>query len=581
MTNTLYYGDNLDILRRYVKDESVDLIYLDPPFNSNATYNVLFSEKDGTRAAAQLQAFKDTWKWEEAAATFEDLKLLQGPLGDAMRAFGQLLPHGGLLAYLVMMGPRLAELHRVLKPTGSIYLHCDPTASHYLKVLMDAIFGPQNFRNEIVWRRTGTHNATRAFGPIHDTILFYSKTNAYVFNIVRRPYMKQHVARRYKEDSDGRLVFSSGGNVLTGAGASDGDSGQTWRGINPKSKNRHWAVPRFYDSLMSEEYRSLSPTKKLEALYQAGLIKIEPGAAWPTMVRYLDERDGMPVPDIWAYQPYTEGTVYGTDEGIDADVAWMGPTDPERLGYPTQKSEGLLARILSASSNPGDLVLDPFCGCGTAIAAAQRLGRRWIGIDITQAAIVTIKKRLADAFQDSATYQVIGEPTTVPDAAALAAQDPYQFQWWSLGLVGARPARQKKGADKGIDGRLPYRDNPGEPEKQVILSVKAGHTGVAHVHELRGVIDREQADIGVLLTMQEPTAPMRTEAASAGVVTSPWGKHPRIQILTIADLLAGKKIDMPPLRQVSTTFKKAPRANLNDAGHTLDMGLDTPSDNVG
>jgi hypothetical protein len=258
--------------------------------------------------------------------------------------------------------------------------------------------------------------------------------------------------------------------------------------------------------------------------------------------------------------------VYYVKDDRTLDNVWripcLQPASSEMLGYPTQKPEALLERIINASSNPGDVVLDPFCGCGTTVAVAERLKRRWIGIDITQAGIVVIKKRLRDAFGEEAVYQVVGEPTSLPDAAALAAEDPYQFQWWALGLVGARPVEQKKGADKGIDGRLYFHDEGDRGKtKQVILSVKAGHTGVAHVHELRGVVEREKAEIGMLITMQEPTQPMRTEAAGAGFYDSPWGtRHPKLQILTVADLLEGKGIDMPPIRQVNKTFKKAPRA---------------------
>jgi len=317
---------------------------------------------------------------------------------------------------------------------------------------------------------------------------------------------------------------------------------------------------------MPPEYARLASREKLEALYQAGYVEIEEGNVWPTMVRYLDERDGMPVQDIWAYQPYTEGTVHGTDQGIDKDVAWMGPTDPERLGYQTQKPEGLLGRIIEASSNEDDVVLDPFCGCGTAISVAQRLGRRWIGIDITHLAISLMRHRLESAFGGRADYGVIGEPISVDDAAALAEQDPYQFQWWALGLVGARPEEKKKGADRGIDGRLYFHDgNAQSGTKQIILSVKAGHTTVSQLRDLRGVLDREGAAIGVLIAMQEPTKPMQAEAASAGFYDSPWWnkRYPKIQILTIEELLHGKAIDYPPARQVNATFKEAPKADTS------------------
>ena len=233
----------------------------------------------------------------------------------------------------------------------------------------------------------------------------------------------------------------------------------------------------------------------------------------------------------------------------------------ERLGYPTQKPEALLERIIQASSNPGDVVLDPFCGCGTAIAVAQRLGRRWIGIDITHLAISLMKHRLHSAFGEKVAYEVIGEPITVEGAGVLAKEDPYQFQWWVLGLVGARSVEKKKGADRGIDGRLYFHDEGVKGKtKQIIISVKSGHTTVSHIRDLRGVIEREKAEIGVLITLQEPTQPMRTESASAGFYDSQWGRHPRIQILTVADLLNGKGIDYPPASLVNVTFKKAPKA---------------------
>ncbi len=228
--------------------------------------------------------------------------------------------------------------------------------------------------------------------------------------------------------------------------------------------------------------------------------------------------------------------------------------------------EGILERIIQASSDETDTVLNCFCGCGTSIAVAQRLKRKWIGIDITQAAIVVIKERLRTRFQQKVKYSVIGEPTTVPDAEALAKQDPYQFQWWSLGLVGARPVEGKKGADKGIDGRLYFHDEP-KVTKQIVLSVKAGSLHATHVRDLRGVIEREKAEIEVLISMEQPTQPMRSEAASAGFYQAPFGKrHPRMQLLTIADLLNGKGIDYPPeAARMDATFKQAPKAKATKA----------------
>ncbi len=561
--NVLYYGDNLDILRRYITDESVDLVYLDPPFNSNADYNVLFAERDGTRAHAQIKAFGDTWIWDrEAASNFEEAVQKGGPhVASAMIAFRTFLGTSDMLAYLSMMAPRLVELRRVLKPTGSIYLHCDSTASHYLKVLMDAVLQPENFLNEIIWRRTGAHGPRRSFGPIHDTLLFYSKTGDYFFKVVRRPYMRGHVAGRYAEDATGRLKFISGGNVLTGAGRTGGESGMPWRGFDPSKKNRHWAIPGFLTEQMPPEFAKLGVREKLEELFKAGLVEIKSGTEWPTPLRYLREQDGFPIQDIWAYQPYTEGTVQGMDEGIDADVAWMGPTDPERLGYPTQKPQGLLERIIGSSCPDGGVVLDPFCGCGTAIAAAQALRRRWIGIDITHLAINLIKTRIRYAFGGRVKYRVVGEPVSVPDARELAGNDPYQFQWWALGLIGARPVEEQRGSDKGIDGRLYFHDSADVSEvKLTVVSVKAGkNVGVGAVRDLRGVVEREKAAIGVLITMEEPTKPMRSEAAGAGFYVSPAKtRHPKLQILTVDDLLEEKGIDMPPWHE-QKTFKKAVR----------------------
>jgi len=483
----LYYGDNLDVLRRHIKDESVDLVYLDPPFNSKATYNVLFGEQNGSKAAAQIKAFEDAWTWDQAAAqAYQQVVEAGGKVSQAMQAFRMFLGDSNMLAYLAMMAPRLVELRRVLKPTGSIYLHCDPTASHYLKLLMDAVFGAHCYCTEIIWSRSRgfKRSSAKRFPHKHDTILFYCRdTTRLVFYPQYRPHKPEYI-KRFKKDEQGRLYRDD---------------------VNPTRGGRR--------------------------------------------VIYLDEVEGDLVESTWY------------------DIAPLNPIAKERLGYPTQKPEGLLERIIRASSNEGDLVLDPFCGCGTTISVAQRLGRRWIGIDITHLAITLIKHRLRGAFGDQVAYRVIGEPVSLPDAQELAASDPYQFQWWALGLVGARPVEGKKGSDKGIDGRLYFHDEAeGGKTKQVILSVKAGGTGVGHIHELRGVVEREKAEIGVLITMQEPTKPMRTEVAGAGFYYSPgWNKdYPKLQILTVAELLAGKGIDMPPLGQVNVTFKKAPKAQVKE-----------------
>lgn len=558
--NILYYGDNLEILKRYIPDESVDLIYLDPPFKSDQNYNILYQEKDGAQAASQIKAFEDTWTWtKESELVFSEVVTKGGKVGDCLQAFHSFLGPCDMLAYLVMMAPRLVELRRAMKPTASIYLHCSPAASHYLKMLLDAIFGPLNFKNEIIWRRTGSHNKMLRYAPIHDVIFFYTKTGDYTWNYPKRPFMKGHIETNFVKDELGYRT-NYYGNVLTGAGLRGGESGKPWRGFDPSAKKRHWAIPGALLGDIEEDLSELSQHQKLDRLLELGFIKIEPGQAWPVYERRLKEEDGQAVPDIWAFQPYTNGTVFGTDQGIDEDVRWLSTKDQERLGYQTQKPEGIIERIINASSNVGDLVLDPFCGCGTTIAAAQKLKRRWIGIDITFLAITLIKKRLADRYGADTVPKVTGEPVSIPDAQELAGSNPYQFQWWALDLVGARPVEQKKGADKGIDGKIIFQEEPGGDFSTTIISIKAGTIHRAHVHELRGVIEREKAAIGVLISMEEPTKPMEEEAASAGFYKSKvWGQFPKIQLLTISDLLSGKKIDMPPIRQVGATFKKAER----------------------
>jgi DNA modification methylase len=528
--NYLYYGDNLDILRRYIKDETVDLIYLDPPFNSNVTYNVLFGEQNGSQAAAQIKAFEDTWQWDQGSArAYQEVVEAGGVVSRAMQAFRAFLGDSNMLAYLAMMAPRLVELQRVLKPTGSIYLHCDPTASHYLKMLMDAVFSSANFRTEIVWKRSAAHSDTKQgrkqHGRIHDTFLFYTKTGEWTWNPVYTPYDDEYIQSnyRYVEDATGRRFKATD---LTAA-KPGGDTEYEWKGRRP-APGRYWAYSKENMQRFEDEGR----------LYytRSGLARLK---------QYLDEMPGVVLQDLWT------------------DVPSISSQAAERLGYPTQKPEALLERVIRSSSNEEDVVLDPFCGCGTATVVAERLGRRWIGIDITHLAISLIKHRLRDAFGDEVNFDVIGEPVSLPDAQVLAEQDPYQFQWWALGLVGARPVEQKKGADKGIDGRLYFHDEAkGGKTKQVILSVKAGSTGVAHVRDLRGVVDREKAQIGVLITMQDPTQPMRAEAASAGFYKSPgWQtQHPRLQILTVEELLEGKTIDMPAVGQQRATFKRAPKA---------------------
>ena len=563
--NQLYYGDNLDVLRRHIADESVDLVYLDPPFNSNASYNVLFAERDGAQAASQIKAFEDTWRWDESAArAFEEVVETGGKVSQVMQAFRTFLGESDMLAYLAMMAPRLVELRRVLKPTGSLYLHCDPTASHYLKMLLDAVFGPGHFRNELVWKRTSARSDSHRWNQIHDTILFYSKSDEYVWNPQYTPYSAEYQADFYGGADNRGDAFMS--DNLTAAGVRHGESGKPWRDVDPTKRGRHWALP-----VRVVEQLGLTGTvqERLDGLDIAGYI------IWPK------KQSGMP-----RYKRLLKDMPGLAIQSIISDISPLSAKSAERLGYPTQKPESLLERIVAASSNEGDVVLDPFCGCGTTIAAATKLNRRWIGIDVTALAISLIRSRLTDTFgANNAQYEVIGEPVSLPDAVKLAKDDPYQFQWWALGLVHARPVEQKKGADQGIDGRIYFHEGESRKTQQIIFSVKAGKLHAPYVRDLRGVVEREKAAIGVLLCLDEPTRAMKTEAASAGFYASPWGKHPRLQILTIEELLTGTLLDRPPA-QASVTFKRAPKAagpvmkgrSLDFGAATEDMGDDEPTD---
>jgi len=537
--NLLYYGNNLDFLRdpKCFPDESIDLVYLDPPFNSNATYNVLFKEQDGSKAAAQIRAFEDTWKWDDGASEALHQGLAYGGrLAQCLAAFQTLLSTSNMMAYLAMMAPRLAELRRVLKPTGSIYLHCDPTASHYLKLLMDAIFGADKFRNEIVWKRTTAHSSAKRYAPVHDTLLYYARGTTPTWNEPREPYAQEYLDHYYRyDDGDGRLYWRAD---LCAAGTRNGPSGQQWRGFDVATKGMHWKFQ----------------TKRLDELDAEGRIYWPKGGqGWPQYKRYRDELKGKALPDFWS------------------DIDRINPVGNERLGYPTQKPEALLERIIQASSNEGDTVLDPFCGCGTAIVAAEKLHRQWIGIDITHIAITLIKNRLKDTFDEASVPYVEGAPTDLPDAEALAELDRYQFQWWALGLVDASAVEQKKGADKGIDGRLYFEDGPRSQLQSVVISVKSGNVNAGQVRDLIGTVGNENAAMGVFITLKEPTQPMRAAAATAGFYESRGhgSRHPRIQILTIEELLDGRAIDYPSPPGGNRTFRRARKHVTSPKGEPL------------
>lgn len=545
----LYYGDNLPILAQYVPDESADLVYLDPPFNSNRSYSAIFADESGRKSDAQLAAFGDSWHWGPTAeghyTYLTNSALHQGKVPPAASAVMGALRLGiretPLLAYLVEMTVRLVELHRVLKPTGSLYLHCDPTASHYLKVVLDAIFGAEQFRNEVIWKRTSAHSDAKRFGRVHDSILFYSKTNSYTWNQAYQPLPQKTVDDWYNNVEPGTGRRFNRDN-LTASGLRNGASGKPWRGVDPSSKGNHWRVPRFLPELTAGK----TTQEALDALDAAGRIfwPKAPGGV-PLLKRYLNEARGIPLLDVMT------------------DIAPLQNMTKERLGYPTQKPLALLERIISASTNPGDLVLDPFCGCGTALVAAQKLGRRWVGIDITYLAIGVMKARLLDA-TGLAEIPVIGKPTEVEGARMMATSSPegrYQFQWWALDEIGALPAgdHQKKGSDLGVDGRITFTNASGGLE-QAIISVKSGKPRVDDVRVLKSVVAREKAAMGILVSLDEPTKPMRLEATIAGSYHSDTSDrdYPRIQLLSVADLLErGKRPLLPPL--VAAPYQRAAR----------------------
>lgn len=525
MTNQLYYGDNLGILRASIPTESVDLIYLDPPFNSSANYNVLFRDKSGHQSQAQIEAFEDTWEWgPEAVKAYEEV--LRSSFTDAARLLSSMkdfLGQNDLMAYLCMMAVRILELHRVLKPTGSIYLHCDPTASHYLKLLMDAVFRPERFLNEVTWKRTTAHNDPKRYGRVQDRLLFYSKSAQKTFNHVRGTYSPEQLTRYKYEDEAGSFRAEN----LTAPHFSVTRTVE-WRGVHPGA-NRQW---RF-------------GVDELERLYADGRILLQQDGRprKDGLKEYLHEAEGPAMQDVWT------------------DIA-LAPTAGERLGYPTQKPVALLERIIAASSNEGDVVLDPFLGGGTTAFAAQKLKRKWIGIDVTYLAIGMVQKRLREGFP-GIKFDISGQPEDLHDAAVLFKADPYQFQWWAVSLIDARPHKgQRKGADQGIDGLMFVYSSKTKTDK-VVVSVKGGGTGVKDVRDLVGVLDREKSPMGIFITLQHPSGPMLKEAASAGSFKCDFGSYPRVQVFTIEELLSGKQPRLPP-QNADATIKRTAKEDTSE-----------------
>lgn len=542
--NRLYFGDNLDVLRKYIPSESVDLVYLDPPFNSNRNYSVIFNKHGANEdaASAQIEAFEDTWRWTHVTDEqyMEFVQNAPGPASDALVAFRTLLGENDAMAYLVNMAPRLVELHRVLKATGSIYLHCDPTMSHYLKILLDAIFDPRNFRSEIIWKRTTAHNSAKRYGPVHDVILYYAKNATQVqWNRTYQTYDSGYVASKYRHtDGSGQGPYRL--SDMTGSGTRNGESGKPWRGFNPTSIGRHWAISIYcvnkYRQLTGTELNGLPTLQdRLEALDSVGLIQWpDKDGGRPEHKRYLSDMPGVALQDVWT------------------DIDPINSRAAERLGYPTQKPLALMERILNASSVPGDVVLDPFCGCGTTVDAAQKLGRKWMGIDITYISVDLIIKRLQHTYGDEIrdTFEVSGIPSDLAAAQAMFDQSAFEFERWAASLVGAQP-NQKQVGDRGIDGVARFvLDKTGKNVGRILVSVKGGKTLTpSMVRDLAGTVEREKAEMGVLVTLVPATRGVQEAIDHGGTYVYPANGQvfPRLQHITIKELLQGKTLRRPPM----------------------------------
>jgi site-specific DNA-methyltransferase (adenine-specific) len=510
-SNTLYYGDNLEVLRKYFSSNCIDMVYLDPPFNSKADYNILFKEASGEESVAQIQAFSDFWHWDKNAENAY-LDIQKDPRLTIMIQFLHAhLGRNDMLAYLVMMTIRLRELHRVLKPTGSLYLHCDSTASHYLKIILDKIFGTKNFRNEIVWQRFTFHADAHRFGRVHDNLLFYTKSDNYVWNTKYVDFKESYKESHFTHEDEKGVYRLDNLNPPGGRGPIYEFHGFT----------RPWRYTKEKMLKLEEEGRIYAPEGRV-----------------PQVKRYLNKLKGQAVHSIWT------------------DIYPINPMSKERMGFQTQKPLKLLERIISVSSNEGDLVLDPFCGCGTTIMAAQELKRRWIGIDITHLAISLIRSRLKEIrVLANKDYKIVGEPVDFESARELAETNPYQFQWWALSLIDARPTGQtsedqqgKKGADKGVDGWLTFREAENINLQRIVVQVKGGtHIGAQIVRDLLGTVQATKSAMGILITLYEPTEQMKQAAMEAEYYESKtWGhKYPKIQIITIPELLKGSKPILP------------------------------------
>ncbi len=515
--NQLYYGDNLEILRDHIHDESVDLIYLDPPFNSNRSYNVLFAEKSGHESQAQMQAFDDTWTWsQDSAAVYRNM--VEGgevpeKVAEAIRALRALLSTNDLMAYLVMMTPRLVEMHRVLKSSGSLYLHCDPTVAAYLKLVLDSVFGVSNFRNEIVWQRTNVHSDSKRWSDVSDRLLYYVKDSrdSYAWNAPFVSHSEDYVESKYRQmDPDGRRFQLDN---MTSPNPRP-NMMYEWRGH--ESPAMGWRYSRETMARLDAEGRIWYPKSKDQR---------------PRLKRYLDEQRGRLLGDVWT------------------DINPINSQARERLGYPTQKPVALLERILSASSNPGDVVLDPFCGCGTTISAAHKLGRRWIGIDIAFISVDLVRTRLVNEYGPDVVneFTVEGIPFDLGGARSLFDKSPFEFERWAVSLVGGTPNERQVG-DKGIDGMARFPVDGKGGVGRIAISVKGGgQLNPGMTRDLLGSLDHHEAVMGIMITLEPPTRGMMEVARNSGTYTNPLTQrdYPRVQIVTVAELLDKRLPQMP------------------------------------
>ncbi len=528
--NKLYFGDNLDILRGdLIPDRSVDLIYLDPPFNSQAQYNVLFQSPIDAAASAQAGAFRDTWAWgEEAEWCFKEAMKIGGGTARFIDALRAALHESDMMAYLVMMAVRLHALHTKLKPAGSMYLHCDPTAAHYLKILLDGIFGSDHFTNEVIWQRsTGKSLMTTRLPTNHDTILSYAGADrVWNNNAAFLPYDHENLSEKTRAkyshvDANGRRY-------------------QLDNLINPNRDRPNLT------------YEFLGVTRvwrwtrdRMEKAYRDGLVVQPSPGRVPRFKRYLDEQRGIPLSDVWS------------------DIPPLNSQAQERIGYPTQKPLALLDRIIRLSSAEGQTVLDPFCGCGTTIEAAQKAKRNWIGIDVAIHAVRVIETRLTRL--GGVKYNVEGIPKDFESAVRLAQRDKYQFQWWANYLFNPHTLReQKRGPDRGVDGEMFFPNGPGRPWGRMLTSVKGGESvGPAMVSEFAGVLDSERADLGLFICLYSPTKEMTRRAIAPGIVDTVHGEIPRLQIVAIEDWFKGNFPKLPPLEHLpSAAFSTIRRRNV-------------------